>query len=548
MKKLLTNPYFLLVVILIIAAFFRLYNLTQLPPGLYPDEAMDGTNAQEALATGQFKVFYPENNGREGLFMNIQAVSISIFGNEPWALRLVSSLFGIFTVLGMYFFAKQLFHPLFFTKTTSDLSHPDYSNRPASILSKIKPTNVALLAAFFTATSFWHINFSRISFRAIMAPFFAVWAFYFLLKALNHEKHVLSSILGGIFFGLGFYSYIAFRPLPILAILIALLYWWEHGDKIFRKKILTISLYFIVATFIVALPLGIYFLQHPQDFFGRTSELSITSSAAPLHDLLLNIVKTAGMFNLVGDWNWRHNLAGRPELFLPVGLLLLFGLFLGIKHTSRNWELRKKQSIENFAERNETKAVTFASIVSISWFIVAALPVVISNEGIPHALRSMLMIPPVMAIAGFGGVWLYELAEAKVIKYSHSEIDFKQKRARRNIFLVNIGAVLFCILLVLSAYTSYFILWGQNVNVQYAFNSLYADIGRLINTMPDNQPKYVIVQATGVSVRGIPMPSQTVMFLTDTFTPDKQAAKNIHYILPDQVSQIPANAFVVTLR
>jgi len=108
-----------LILILIIAAFFRLYNITPpaggLPPGLYPDEAMNGNNALEAISTGQYKIFYPENNGREGLFMNIQAVFLKIlmplFNNapEPWMLRLASAFFGILTVLGIYFLAKELF-------------------------------------------------------------------------------------------------------------------------------------------------------------------------------------------------------------------------------------------------------------------------------------------------------------------------------------------------------------------------------------------------------------------------------------------------------
>ena len=68
---------FLIMAILIIASFFRFYNLSTMPPGLYPDEAMNGNNALQALRTappaGGFKVFYPENAGREGLFINIQA-------------------------------------------------------------------------------------------------------------------------------------------------------------------------------------------------------------------------------------------------------------------------------------------------------------------------------------------------------------------------------------------------------------------------------------------------------------------------------------------
>ncbi|MEK9147933.1 MAG: hypothetical protein AAB650_00675, partial [Patescibacteria group bacterium] len=66
----------ILLAILILGAGFRFYLLPSVPPGLYPDEAANGNNAREALETGNFKVFYPENNGREGLFINIQAAAI----------------------------------------------------------------------------------------------------------------------------------------------------------------------------------------------------------------------------------------------------------------------------------------------------------------------------------------------------------------------------------------------------------------------------------------------------------------------------------------
>src|SRR3989344_5967513 len=230
MKTMRKRTVLLLVVIVIIATFLRLYHITTTPPGLYPDEAMNGSNAQEAIATGNYKVFYPENNGREGLFMNIQAMSLMAFGvNEPWALRFPSAIFGIFTVLGLYFLTRELFGK-----------------------------EVGLLATFLLATSFWHIMFSRIGFRAIMAPFFITWALYFLLKSFNRARSKsqitgtksqtsssqvghpegktrristrffavlrMTSVrsgawcfpaIGGLLFGLGMYSYIAYRVTPV---------------------------------------------------------------------------------------------------------------------------------------------------------------------------------------------------------------------------------------------------------------------------------------------------------------------------------------------
>ena len=564
MEKHLTTTFWLLILILIIASFLRLYNITSVPPGLYPDEAMDGTNAQEAIATGNFRVFYPENNGREGLFMNIQAIPILLFGNEPWALRIVSAFFGILTVLGLFFFTKQLFHPLLFHKNIDELSHPDFQRKRKSIFSNINPNAIALLASFFLATSFWHINFSRISFRAIMAPFFAVWAFYFLLKAFNHTDgpyssarggsafggkfYILNSLIGGLFFGLGFYSYIAFRPLPILALVIFLIYWLDHRDKAFRKKLLMASGYWLVATFIVALPLGLYFVQNPADFFGRTNEISIFNSPTPLGDLATNIVKTAGMFNVQGDQNWRHNVAGRPELFWSVGLLFLLGVILGFRKSVRRYRIKHHSRVESTFEFKDTKAIVYAFIILISWILIASLPVIISNEGLPHALRAILMLPPLMIFAALGGIMLYKFIKEWVIENSHQETDIKHKKTRVNLLLFKIATGVFLTMLVFEAYFTYFIVWGENPNVAGAFNQEHVAIARLLNTMPPYIPKYVLVKADGVLVRGIPMPTQTVMFITDTFTLEKQRKKNIHYVLPNQIDQIPEGAFAITLK
>ncbi len=386
--------FLLLLLILIIASFFRLYQITTTPPGLYPDEAMNGNNALQALRTGDFsalggpasgwKVFYPENNGREGLFINIQALFLKAFNSpsqissketwegKPWVLRLPSAIFGILTVLGIYFLTKELFDVKisFSPKPPQPSGHGlqpqvEVARRGQASESQDERSGLrkneilALLSAFFLATSFWHINFSRIGFRAIMAPMFLTWSLYLLLKVLNQVKNKseirnlkseiyskrtwdlglgtwCSAVLAGLLYGLGFYTYIAYRVTPVLIAFILLFHWFKNKDSPTRKKILVSSLLFLVSSFIVALPLGIYFLQHPADFFGRTSEISIFASPTPLKDFSLNVLKTLGMFNFAGDWNWRHNYAGAPELFWPVGILFILGVFIGIKSMVRS--------------------------------------------------------------------------------------------------------------------------------------------------------------------------------------------------------------------
>src|SRR3989344_6559796 len=126
-----------LIIILVIASFFRLWQLNEIPPGLYPDVAIYANDALDSLKTKDFKVFYPENNGREGLYMWILALSFSLFGVSIWSIKIVTATIGILTVFGLYLFTKELFKTI--------------SNQQLTINNEI----IALLSSFFLAISFW---------------------------------------------------------------------------------------------------------------------------------------------------------------------------------------------------------------------------------------------------------------------------------------------------------------------------------------------------------------------------------------------------------
>lgn len=525
------NRTILLFAILALAAFFRLYQITTIPPGLYPDEAMNGNNALEAIETGDYKIFYPENNGREGLFINIQALSVQIFGNKPWALRGVSAIFGILTVLGLYFLARELF----------------------------KKESIALFASFFLAASYWHINFSRIGFRAIMAPFFLVWGLWLLWRLIPkedhedkfpdslaqrlhvqqhlalHRKKIISSaaiFFAGAVFGLGFHSYIAYRAMPILLLpaFIILL-----KEKYYKEIII-----FLLGIFIAVMPLAVYFYAHPQDFFGRTSQISVFSSPAPLLDLGKNIFLTVGMFFWQGDFNWRHNFAGAPELWWPVAALFLIGIIaslktilLNSKHEAPNpkqYQNSNFQNLKHLKISNLFRISNFGFWILFLWLIFSLAPVVISNEGLPHALRAIIAIPAVMIFAALGLDWLLGHLMSKYGQAS-------------NIPVKSALIILFA-LMTLQAFSQYFVKWANNPNVSGAFAKNYVETGNYLNSLPKEIPKYAIIDAGGVDVRGIPMPAMTTMFITGTFLPEWRKEKNIFYILPKDIGAIPINAVV----
>ena len=480
-----------IIIIILLAAFLRFWDLPNTPPGLWADEAINGTNTIQALETGGWKVFYPENFGREGLFINIQALFVKAFGHEPWVLRLSSAIFGLLTVLGFYLMAREIFSE-----------------------------KIALFAAFFLATSFWHINFSRIGFRAIMAPFFLVWSFYFLFFAMRKSKEWMFA-LAGLILGLGFHSYIAYRIAPMVALLPLWRFYknWKSeaakpplGGLAAKPCAPCVIALFIFMAFLAALPLLWYYAQNPADFFGRTSAISIFQSPDPLGQFSKNFVKTLGMFNFAGDFNWRHNLAGSPQLWWPVGLLFLIGIWISIK---------KFRWPNNFV---------------YLWFVAMILPVALSNESLPHALRAIVLIPPAMIFAALGLDWLIDKIKNWLADKKTKYPDYLRQLSRIERELKILLAVFF-IAASAQVFNQYFFRWAPNFNVYEAFQADITEKAHWLNSEPKNIKKYVITDTVDqVGTTGTPMSFQPIIFITDTFYPQKQAEKNIYYIALKNIS------------
>ncbi|QQG45159.1 MAG: hypothetical protein HYW89_04135 [Candidatus Sungiibacteriota bacterium] len=496
-----TGVLLILLGILALGAFFRFYLITEIPLGLYPDEAMNGNNALEALATGDFKTFYPENNGREGLFINLQAIALGLFGNVPWALRIVSAFFGTLTILGIFLLTRELL------RLKSNFNH-ERSERSS--------TSIALLTSFFLAVSFWHINFSRIGFRAIMVPFFASFALYFLLKGLRTGK-LWSIIAAGIFTGLGFHTYIAFRFMPfVLAvpIIIYLIRWWKNKET---NCIPCLVALFLLVNILVGLPLALYFFENPQDFIGRAGEVSVFSAKNQALEFVKSNAKTLGMFFVPGggDCNWRHNFDCQP--FLPYGILATIGI-LALSRLAPGYQ----------------------GLTLIAWLFFMSLPATLTREGLPHALRSIGMIPPIMILSGFGSWWIYhkvkDWLEKQKIKWP--QYTGQLERIKKEVFILGMLTLLF---IPLYTFQQYFVQWAYNPNSYFAFSTDIWHLGQYLNGLPNDVKKYVVVNMLGVDIRGIPAPTQTVMFATNTFRKKERMEKNITYIpYRDETSMVSA--------
>lgn len=436
--------------------------------------------------------------------MNLQAISIKMFGIHSWSLRIVSAIIGILTVAGLYLLVRELFE-----------------------------WRLAAIASFLMAVSFWHVNFSRIGFRAIMLPFIPVYVFYFLWKGMKHN-HLPDFLIAGIFGGIGFYTYISYRVVPLIAIVLFVSYWWylkkdfSHSKYEYAKtKLLQGFVMLALTTFIVTLPIGIHFLRHQEDFFSRTSSsLSVFGQNQPLKTLAINVVRTLGMFNFSGDWNQRHNIPGSPMLPWPIGVFFVVGFVNELIH----WAKRKHGHFSTVH--------TFMFV----WFFTMLLPGFLSTEA-PHALRTIGVLP-IATIFTARGIWWffdklnswYKLNDPHSVHEAHAVTALVMV-----VFLFSIGFI---------EYWRYFKVWGPDPSTAEAFNQNYVNLANKLNLAKPALKRYVLVNENGVLVNGIPMPSQTVMFLTDTYTAEKQKAKNIFYLTLGQYQkeEYQKNSIIIPLK
>jgi 4-amino-4-deoxy-L-arabinose transferase-like glycosyltransferase len=356
-----------------LALAVRLYHLPTAPVGLHSDEAANGVDILNILS-GQHPIFFTANTGREPLFIYLQALVVALLGATPFALRLTSALLGTATVPAVYWMVREAWHD------TAEMRRW-----------------AAFWTALFLALSYWHINFSRIGLRAIMLPLMAALAFAWFWRAWRHlaggdRFPWLDLILCGLFVGGSLYTYTAARFVPVLLVCVAAAGALGPGRSSAHTRRIAIGVGVIAATaLIVFLPLGLYFISHPGDFFGRVASITVWQSSSGKHGgslaaLAGNIVKTAGMFGLAVDSNWRHNPAARPAIDLIMSIWLALGIGLAIVR----WR-------------------SLPYLFALIWLVVLALPAALSEEA-PNYLRALGILPavcllPVLAML-FAGEWL----------------------------------------------------------------------------------------------------------------------------------------------
>lgn len=371
------KKYWLLILILLLASFLRLYKVTSIPPGLTWDEAALGYNAYSILKTGkdEYGKVLPINlksfgDFKPAFYTYLDVPFVAIFGLNELAVRLPSILAGVGLVLLIYFLVKTLF----------------------------VNEKLALFCCLMAAISPPAIQFSRVAIESNVALFLnAAAASFFILSFKNKKLLILSAVL----FGLAFFTYQSARIFtPIFIIGLIVIYRKElKFDKI-TKMAASIVIFALMVNYLILLVLGQSSRLSAMNFFAyQRSEDKITEISS--EDSLSKdsmafqflhgewFAYTRGLFErylyhyspkflfIDGDYNPRHRV---PDL----GLLYYFSVILIPIGFVKLLSFKNK-----------------ATVFIIFWLLLGPLPDVLSRDLI-SMLRAFNYILPLILLEGMG--------------------------------------------------------------------------------------------------------------------------------------------------
>lgn len=429
----------LLAAILLLGAFLRFYHLGQVPPGLWYDEAFYADEAMRVLEKGPRLIYYQFDSSQIGVFPAILAAAFWLFGDSLLVFRSTMASWGMLGLIGCYFMCLEIFYTSSHKKT------------------------IALMATFFLTTSYWHLNFSRVGFSSSPVPTIEIFAVFLTLSAFRTQQP-RRAIIAGMVSTLGLYFYWSYYPFLLLPAYFAVYRFYQDG-----RKVAKVFAAYVLSGVLAALPLGWAFLNY--DMFARFSSVSISNLRewSDITQLLQFFQATTQKIGLhiymlfgEGDRNWRHNLSGQAELapLVAIGvyvvMLLLvctFIRYLVVKFSRcimRQQQLAEASKLNVILTRDDVRALFFV----ITWAFLAMLPAVLSDEGLPHALRSISLVVPCQVLAAYGIMMLWQyLSNSKLLP----------------IRLIAVILIIIAEIHTLSLAHQYFVVFANNPEAKIAF-------------------------------------------------------------------------------
>jgi 4-amino-4-deoxy-L-arabinose transferase-like glycosyltransferase len=351
-----------LIAIVLLGAGLRFARIRHLPAGLWRDEARHGLVSARILEDPSYRPVYvaqrtPTKINMPAFGLYLLAVGVEAFGSTPWAMRPVTALAGVLTVLAVYALARRL----------------------------LASRTAALLASAFLAANLCHLALSRHQFPSVFDPLLTTTGLWLAVLAFDQRTTVrrLGLVaLAGVFVGLAVQTYHSARVAPFVAALLLAVLLRPEPARARALPAASFALGFLLAV----LPLLVWAAGHPGAFNDRVGEVALLPAAAlraepPLAALDRSLFAHLALFNLAGDLNGLHNLPGRPLFDAFSG----FGFLCGLAVLLREW-------------RGSAAAFLLGALA------LGLMPSLLSVDG-PHAMRAVGAIAPACMVAALGWTW-----------------------------------------------------------------------------------------------------------------------------------------------
>lgn len=376
---------YLLILIIILAFFLRIYKITSIPPSLNWDETSIGYNAYSILKTGkdewgEFMPIHFKSFGEYKLPAQIYASipAIALFGLNEFGVRITPVIYGALSVLLLYLLTSELFKK--------------------SLLSN----HYSLISAFFLAVSPWHIQLTRGSFESSFSLFWFLLGLWLLIKGLKVKKWIIISMIP---FVISVYTYNTARVFTPLFLFVFYLLNIKFFLKSFKYFIFSFLTFIILASPIIPFFLSgdasaRYKLVSITDDAGLVPRIEERRNLSKLPPLVTKLIHNRYTYNTYyftknyiahftpdflifkGAGHRQHHVQGVGELYWIQAPFLIYGLYFLLKN--------KDSSLK----------------VLLPWLLLAFVPVSMTNDSIPNALRTLIAVPVYQI---FTAVGLYEL-------------------------------------------------------------------------------------------------------------------------------------------
>lgn len=380
----------LLVAIIVLASFLRLWNLSGIPVSLFGDELDVGYHAYSVLKTGKdysgnFLPLHMQSlaEWRTPLYLYSAVPTVALFGISPLGVRLPAALFGILGVYGIYLLVGQI----------------------------TKREDVSLFSSLILAISPWHLQYSRAAFEVTMLLAFFIFGVYFFLRGLKEGKYMWIAATLIVLTPLIYSTAKLFAPMLLVFLFVAYRKEiFKLKRKYLRKAVIAGLAFGLLTSYAVLFSgggqrfgyigifsdptvepeVGVARLRDARmrgemgeglqpTFIDRAFHNKFATWINTFSDNYVDAFSTEFLFTK-GDRLPRHSLEGMGQFYT----VEVAAFFLGVILFFSGFKGRKERNLVGF------------------WLLASVVPSALTRGGGAHATRLIIMLPPMVFLISYG--------------------------------------------------------------------------------------------------------------------------------------------------